>query len=202
VVEEGSPMLQYTDKARDWIAKIIEQQPEQDYVVRLQITGRGSSGFQYDMGLVKEDEATPDDVVVDNGRFRTLVDVKSAENLRGATVDLVEQLGQSNLKIDNPNPLWSDPVAVAVQKVLDEEINPGVAGHGGWVQLLDVRDGIAYIQMGGGCHGCGMSNVTLKQGVEVAIQRAAPSIHTVLDTTDHAAGTNPYYRATGASPFA
>ena len=169
------------------------------------IVGRGPGGFQYDMGLMKEDEVTAEDVVVDNGVFRTAVDPESAKNLEGATIDLVEHMGQSNLKIDNPNPVWTDPVAMKVQKVLDDEINPGVSSHGGWVQLLDVKDGKAFIKMGGGCQGCGMANVTLKQGVEVAIKRAVPEITAVLDTTDHASGSNPFYQPAkggGDSPFA
>jgi Fe/S biogenesis protein NfuA len=196
-------MLQYTDEARDWIAKIIDQQTEKDYVVRLAVRGRGPGGFQYDMGLEKSDETRSEDVVVDNGVFKTVVDPQSAENLKGATIGLVEHLGQANLKIDNPNPLWTDPLALRVQQVLDDEVNPGVASHGGWVQLLDVRDATAYIQMGGGCQGCGMANVTLKQGVEVAIKRAVPEIVAVLDTTDHASGSNPFYQPAkgGASPF-
>jgi Fe/S biogenesis protein NfuA len=197
-------VLEFTDKARDWIAKIIDAQTDKDYAVRLAITGRSASGFQYDMGLMKPDEAKPEDVVVDNGVFKTYLDTESAAQLDGAKVDLVENLGQSSLKIDNPNPVWSDPIAAAVQQVLDAEINPGVAGHGGYVQLLDFKDGTAYVKMGGGCQGCGMASVTLKQGVEVAIKRAVPQVATVLDTTDHASGANPFYSPAkgGASPFA
>lgn len=197
-------MLEFTDKARDWIAKIIDAQPDKDYAVRLAITGRSAGGFQYDMGLMKPDEAKPSDVAIDNGVFKTYVDPESAKALEGAKVDLVETLGQSSLKIDNPNPAWADPLAAAVQQVLDDEINPGVASHGGYVQLLDVKDGTAFVKMGGGCQGCGMASVTLKQGVEVAIKKAVPQIVTVLDTTDHASGANPFYQASkggGDSPF-
>jgi Fe/S biogenesis protein NfuA len=197
-------MLEFSEKARDWIAKIIDAQPEKDYSVRLAVTGRSAGGFQYDMGLMKLDEAKPDDVIVDNGVFKTYMDQGSAAQLDGAKVELVENLGQSSLKIDNPNPVWSDPIAAAVQQVLDEEINPGVASHGGYVQLLEFKDGTAYVKMGGGCQGCGMASVTLKQGVEVAIKRVVPQVTTVLDTTDHASGSNPYYSPAkgGDSPFA
>lgn len=197
-------MLTFNDKARDWIAKIIDSQAEKDYGVRLSIAGRGPEGFRYDMGLLKLSEAKPDDTVVDNGVFKTFVDATSAPHLKGATIDLVESMGQSSLKIDNPNPLWSDAVSLAVQHVLDTEINPGVASHGGHVSLLEVKDGKAYVALGGGCQGCGMANVTLKQGIEVAIQRAVPEILQVLDTTDHASGANPYYQPAkgGASPYA
>ncbi len=196
-------MLTYTDKARSWIQKIIESQPTTGYAVRLGIAGRGPGGWMYDMGLMLDAESKPGDIVVDNGAFKTYVDAESAKNLQGCTVDLVETPGQVGLKVDNPNPLWTDPVATAVQKVLDDEINPNVASHGGFVQLLDVKEGTAFVLLGGGCQGCGMASVTLKQGVEVAIRRAVPQIHRVLDTTDHAAGANPYYQPAkgGASPF-
>jgi len=151
-----------------------------------------------------EAERRPDDVVVDAGGFNIYIGPESARNLQGATVDFVDQGGDSGFKIDNPNPVWSDPNAMAVQRVLDTEINPGVAMHGGHVALLDVKDDTVYIALGGGCQGCGMADVTLKQGIEVAIKKAVPSITKVLDTTDHAAGANPYYKPSkgGESPFA
>jgi Fe-S cluster biogenesis protein NfuA len=80
-----------------------------------------------------------------------------------------------------------------VQSVLDSDINLGVASHGGVVQLIDVRDNNVFIQMGGGCQGCGQANVTLKHGVETAIRRMVPEVGAIYDTTDHAAGRNPYY---------
>ena len=90
---------------------------------------------------------------------------------------------------------WADPLARRVQQVLDTQVNPGVAAHGGFVNLLEVKDNVAYIQLGGGCQGCAQVDLTLKQGIEVAIQRQVPEIVAVRDTTDHAAGTNPYFEA-------
>ncbi|MBM4003971.1 MAG: thioredoxin [Planctomycetes bacterium] len=84
-----------------------------------------------------------------------------------------------------------------VEEVLRSQVNPYVAAHGGVVRLIDVRDNTAFLQMGGGCQGCGMANVTLRQGVEVAIRAAVPEIGDILDTTDHAAGRNPYYAPSG-----
>jgi len=80
-----------------------------------------------------------------------------------------------------------------VQQVLDERINPSVASHGGHIALIDVKADTAYIRLEGGCQGCGMADVTLKQGIEVEIKSAVPAILQVLDVTDHAGGTNPYY---------
>ena len=82
-----------------------------------------------------------------------------------------------------------------IEEVLENEVNPAVAGHGGVVTLIDVQDNNVFIKMGGGCQGCGMAAVTLKHGVETAIRQAVPEVGAIYDTTDHAAGRNPYYAA-------
>lgn len=93
-----------------------------------------------------------------------------------------------------PKPGLATPEARAIRELLDRVINPQVASHGGHITLVDVDGPRAYIRMEGGCQGCGMANLTLKQGVEVQIKQAVPSIQQVLDVTDHAEGTNPYYQ--------
>ncbi|PYN43337.1 MAG: hypothetical protein DMD95_14030 [Candidatus Rokuibacteriota bacterium] len=80
-----------------------------------------------------------------------------------------------------------------VQELIDSMINPAVAGHGGFVELIDVQDNRVYLQMGGGCQGCGAADITLKAGIERLIKEEIPEVSEVLDTTDHAAGANPYY---------
>jgi Fe-S cluster biogenesis protein NfuA len=87
----------------------------------------------------------------------------------------------------------ADEIKKKVQSILDQEINPAVAAHGGWVELIDVRRNEVFIRMGGGCVGCGMADVTLKQGVEKTIREAIPHVGAIMDTTDHASGRNPYY---------
>lgn len=87
----------------------------------------------------------------------------------------------------------SGAIRAKVEAVLRNEINPGIASHGGFIELLDVQGSTVYIRMGGGCQGCGMASVTLKQGVERAIRAEVPEVGAILDTTDHAAGTNPFY---------
>ena len=82
-----------------------------------------------------------------------------------------------------------------VQELIDTMINPAVAGHGGYVELIDVQESRVYLQMGGGCQGCGAADVTLKSGIERLIKEELPEITEVLDTTDHASGSNPYYAA-------
>ncbi|MFQ5600248.1 MAG: iron-sulfur cluster assembly accessory protein [Candidatus Krumholzibacteriia bacterium] len=196
-------MVTVTDAAKKQIAEILSSQEEKDYCIRLAIMGRGPQGFEYELALLREKEKTENDVAVECGAFTMLLDAKSLDNLKGVTLDFVEQSGGIGFKIDNPNPLWRDPVALKVQRVIDTEINPGVASHGGHVVLLDVKANRAFIRLGGGCQGCGMANVTLKQGIEVAIKQAVPEIEEVLDTTDHAAGDNPFYQPAkgGESPF-
>ncbi len=87
-----------------------------------------------------------------------------------------------------------DEIRAQVQSLIDNEINPAVAGHGGFIDLIDVKDKNVYVRLGGGCQGCAASTVTLKQGVEAAIRRHLPDIGEVFDTTDHAGGMNPYYQ--------
>jgi Fe/S biogenesis protein NfuA len=87
----------------------------------------------------------------------------------------------------------SADLTTRVQELIDSTINPAVAGHGGFVQLVDVKENKVYLQMGGGCQGCGAADITLKSGIERLIKEEIPEIEEVLDTTDHASGENPYY---------
>ena len=82
-----------------------------------------------------------------------------------------------------------------VQVILDDEINPAVAAHGGYITLLDVQGTRVFVQLGGGCQGCAMSTATLKHGVESTLKSQIPEITEILDTTDHAAGDNPFYQS-------
>lgn len=93
-----------------------------------------------------------------------------------------------------PKPGLDTPNGKAVAELLDSQINPAVAAHGGHIALVDVDEDTVYIRLEGGCQGCGMADVTLKQGVEVEIKRAVPAIAHVLDVTDHGGGENPYYQ--------
>ena len=86
-----------------------------------------------------------------------------------------------------------DEIRARVEHLLETQINPAVASHGGWVELLGVRANNVFLQLGGGCQGCGMADVTLKQGIETLLREEIPELGEVLDQTDHAAGRNPYY---------
>ncbi len=196
-------VITIAEEARAKILDLRSAEEQEALALRIEILGKAGSGFRYDLQFVPETEKNADDVVVDGGGFQVFVDPKSAADLKGSRLVWVESQFQSGFKIENPNPVWSDPAAVAVQTVIDEKINPGVAGHGGYVTLLDVKGDTAYISLGGGCQGCGMAAVTLKQGIEVMIKEGVPAIRDVVDTTDHAGGTNPYYQPSkgGESPY-
>lgn len=197
--------LTITPIAKEQILAAIAEEERQGLGLRVAISGRGPAGFRYSLDLVAPGENLPDDLVVEEGDFKIFVDKKSAPKLEGTTIDFVIRLQESGFKFDNPNSMWSDGHAQKVQEVIDQRINPSIAAHGGFVTLLDVRDDVAYISFGGGCQGCGMVDVTLKQGVQVMIKEAVPELKDVLDTTDHAAGTNPYYQEPSAgaeSPIA
>ena len=196
-------MITVTPSARSKILELLQSQGRANLALRAAIAGRGPEGFQYRLNFVPEEERAADDTVMESDGFKVLVDAQSASNLTGATIDFVEGPHGSGFKIENPNPLWTEPRALAIQRVFDEEINPAVAQHGGWVSLLEVKDDVAYIQLGGGCQGCGMVDVTLKQGIEVRIREAVPGIREIIDTTDHAGGRNPYFQPAkgGRSPF-
>ena len=186
------PLLTVTPAALRKIDAVRKSAGNPTDHLRIGVKGRRGATFEYEFALVGPVGQQPDDLAIDHPGLRVLVDPKSVELLRGTTVD-VDPTGQS-IDIANPNEGWKDELAQRVQKVLDSEINPAVQMHGGLVTLLDVKDGAAYIEMGGGCQGCGMKDVTLRQGIEGAFKRSVPEITQIIDTTDHVAGTNPYYQ--------
>ncbi len=197
-------MITFSEVAHAKLMELLAAEGRQGSALRFSIAGRRGGVFQYRLAFMKPEDREAGDVVVDARGFQVVVDAASAPYVAGTSVDYIETPSQSGFKIDNPNPLWNDPVAWAVQRLIDEEINPAVASHGGFVHLLEVRDGVAYVELGGGCQGCGMAHVTLKRGVEARILEAVPGVRQVVDTTDHAGGTNPYFRPAeaGSSPYA
>lgn len=189
------PVLRATDEATKQIAHILEQEQLSDQAVRVAISERSPTGFQYQLEFCDASERRPDDLVFEQGTLLFYIAGDSVEDLRGTKLDYVDTGFSAGFKFDNPNrpKLLEDPIAERVYRVLQDEVNPSVASHGGNVQLLDVKDGTAFVRLGGGCQGCGQADVTVKEGIQTAIRTAVPEIHTVLDVTDHAAGTNPYF---------
>jgi Fe/S biogenesis protein NfuA len=197
-------VLRLTDTARQRIAQALAQgNPPRDHI-RIEVGVRNGE-FDYRMAALGAEEIGADDRVAEENGFRVVLDPLSAERLAGATVDWEETLLGSGFTFDNPNRPASAVLPTGVRDdlegslpdrirmLLDSEINPAIAAHGGRVALVDVRDGRVYLAFGGGCHGCGLVDVTLKQGIEARIREVAPEVVEVVDTTDHASGENPFY---------
>ncbi len=192
--------LNFTDNAKERILHFLEAQKSQG-VSALRLAGTRS---EQKLWLVRPEDRQETDRVFSAGEFEVFADPMSASNFDGATVDFVQGLMQSGFRVFHPSPSWDDPLAQSVQDVLDTQINPGVASHGGVVELEGVRDGFAIIRFGGGCQGCAASTVTLKHGVERTLLEQVKGLAGVRDATDHASGENPYFKSTdaaGSSPF-
>ena len=190
-------MITITELAKKKVVEVADSTGRTGDALRVAVRNGGTPRVAYALDFVPKNQASPDDVVVDAGTFKIHVDPASAPFLKDAVIDYVDGLTESGFKVEAPNagPAKPEgPVAEAIQKVIADKINPAIAAHGGWVALVGVQDDKAFLQLGGGCQGCGMVNVTLKQGIEVMIKEAVPQITQVLDTTDHAGGTNPYYQ--------
>lgn len=185
----GGQPLTVTEAARDRIQQVMASKNLEGHSLRVSIQGRGPTGWQYGMTFEAPEGRREEDTVLDAGGLSVLIDPETLKRAQGSKIDFAD----GGFQIENPNPAWDDPRAQKIQELLDTQINPAVARHGGFVQLMDVQGDTAYVLLGGGCVGCGMVDVTLKQGVEVMIKEALPDIEHVVDTTDHASGTNPYY---------
>ena len=165
-----------------------------DAVLRVRILAKDGPHFRYEIALEDPRERAADDLAVEADGLTVVLDPESATDLAGAIIELDPAVMGGGLRIENPNEGWQDPIARAVQEVLDRQINPGVGSHGGQVTLVEVKEGTAFMRFGGGCQGCAAVDVTLKQGVEKAVRSMVPAIQAIVDVTDHDAGANPYYQ--------
>jgi Fe/S biogenesis protein NfuA len=199
------PVLAVTDPAREKILEVRSSEPNPDTLALwVEISGQSAGAFSYTMELRPVADAGPGDAVQRHDDLSVVIAADSIEPLAGATLDFTG----AGMVIQNPNkpsagpargaPPEADlsgPVAQAVLTVLDEEINPAIAAHGGRADLVAVDEGVAYLRLSGGCQGCGLASVTLSQGIEVAILDGVPEIESVIDVTDHASGDNPYFES-------
>ncbi len=192
-------MIEFTEAARERILAFFAEEEGTALAVRVSVQNPSPVAPEYEMSLIELQEMEECDERHSVDGFDLVVDSESARILQDTRIDWVESIEGSGFKFDNPNikPLGSEPLAgplvERVQRVIDEHINPGVATHGGAVHLVDIRDGIVYLQMGGGCQGCGMASVTLTQGIKQVFMKLVPEIVDIQDVTDHAAGTDPYF---------
>ncbi len=196
--------LTLTTPAREQILAAMNIEGRKAHGLRLIVKQAGSPNQQFGLSLVERPTADGSEVIVDADGIKVFLERHQLQYVDGATIDYLSGPSGSGFKIDSPYQVPvlpgmagtppAGPLAEAVQKVINEQINPGVASHGGRVTLVDVKDDIAYVRFGGGCQGCSSADVTLKQGVATMIKSAVPEVKDVLDITEHAAGANPYYR--------
>lgn len=192
-------MIQVSDSAQQYFLRLMEQQDLEDVALRMLVIQPGTPAADCQLGFCSEGEQASDDVTVPLAGFNLYIDAASAPWLDDALVDYEPSDLGGQITVKAPNikgqaPGADAPLAERVDYVLQSEINPMVAAHGGIVTLVDVtEDRTVVLQFGGGCHGCGMVDVTLKQGIETTLRERIPEIAGVRDVTDHAAGENPYY---------
>lgn len=198
-------MIQISDSARNYFRHLLAQQDIDGLGIRVKAVDAGTPRADCVLEYCAADDLAGDERRIDCGGFELFVDAASVDWLEGAGIDYQVDATGGQLTIRAPRikgsvPGADAPLADRVRYVLDVEINPQIAAHGGRVRLVDAgADGVVLLQFGGGCHGCGMADVTLKQGIEKTLRRHFPEITAVRDATDHASGSNPYFRHRGGA---
>lgn len=198
-------VLAVAPDALEMIISLREQEPgEEEYGLLIEVTGIRAGQFQYELSFSPVSDAGEGSVVERHGDLAIILRRDDVEKLEGASLAMTDQ----GLAMNNPNtPMspvrqggpppgeLSGPLADQIQQVLSTQVNPAIASHGGAAELVSVDGSIAYMRLSGGCQGCGMAAVTLKQGIERILVEAIPDLTEVVDVTDHASGDNPYYEA-------
>jgi Fe/S biogenesis protein NfuA len=202
-----SEILRVTEKAQEMVLEIRAGEDNAgSLALWLEVNGTANGSYTYDMWFQPAADASSADAVEEFDDLKVVVAASSVDKMRGATLD-VGQAADQGLVMLNPNapapqsrtaanypePDLSTPVALKILEILEQEVNPQIAMHGGWADLVAFDDGTAYVRMSGGCQGCGLAKVTLSQGIAVAIKDAVPEVVEIVDVTDHASGENPYY---------
>jgi len=195
--------LRVSDAALVQVMGILEAEDDPEALgLRVAVTGTRGVEYAYDLSFEERAEAADDDVIYNQGDLVVMIPADSVDALWGATLDLPSSEGQGGLVIRNPNrpdPLanmdieLTGTVTERINQLLDQQVNPALAAHGGFASLIEVRESTAVVTMGGGCQGCAVSAVTLREGIQKAILENVPEITEVVDSTDHDAGENPFY---------
>jgi Fe/S biogenesis protein NfuA len=207
----AAPRLEVTAVARSQLAVVLGRQAE-PAALRILVKNPGGAPPQYDMALEPVGAQRPGDTVLEFDGIRVFIDAESLPAVEGATVDfrndplqpgfLIEPPAGESVEVPDQFDTTS-PLAAQVETVLEHHVNPSIAAHGGYAHLLGVKDDVVFVALGGGCQGCSMASVTLKQGIEQILKQMIPRIRQVVDATDHALGSNPFYTADkgGESPL-
>ena len=197
------------EKAIAKILEIKEQEPgDNDYALFLQIDGVQGNQYTYDLSFLDLEQARSDDKRLEFEDLVVIIASKDLDKFNNAKLELSDDPAAPGLTMDNPNtpspeifgnpdemPELTGELAEKVQTVLESQINPAIASHGGVAQLVGVEGQDIYLKLGGGCQGCGMAQVTLTQGIETSLREAIPEIGNIIDATDHASGDNPYFES-------
>ena len=207
-------VLTMTDEARNVVIDAMNgEAPSETLALWVEVTGTRGAGYAYDLYFSELNLAPEDAAIGRDGDVTIVIPAASVERLRGSRLEFANE-GGGGLVLVNPNSpsleeinpgVPADILALGVEGtlgsiavvVLEEQINPSIAQHGGRADLIamDEEKGIAYIKLSGGCQGCSMSRMTLSQGIETSLRESIPEITKVLDVTDHASGDNPFYTA-------
>ena len=199
-------MIEITPAARSQIQSFVDQAVVQDPALRIELdrTNQSPLSRNYAISLVERDDRERTEIAINVDEIRVFLNLDTSNLLSGATIDWVEENGASGFRVEDPKAReqakvqkselrLSGPMAERVQAVFDDVINPAIASHGGYVELVDVDDDTLYLRMGGGCQGCAASAATLRMGIERMVREQVPEIQDIIDVTDHTAGVNPYY---------
>jgi len=192
-------MINITDSAQEYLTDLLEKQEVEGISVRIFILDAGTPRAETCISFCRPGEEKDDDEVKNYKTFKTFIEQRSIPFLEDAVVDFQKDSMGGQLTIKAPNsrlPKISDDSTVEdrVNYVLYNEVNPGLAAHGGHVSLEEIfEETIAVLRFGGGCQGCGMVDVTLKDGVEKALLSQIPQLTEVRDVTDHSITENAYY---------
>lgn len=192
-------MVEITESAQAYLVELLSKQDDKDIGIRIFIADPGTPMAETCIAYCRPGEEQGDDEKIEYSGFTAWIDDRSQPFLVDAMVDYAEDRMGGQLTIKAPNskvPQVSDdsPIEDRVNYVLHSQINPGLAAHGGMVNLVEVvEDGIAILQFGGGCQGCGMVDMTLKDGVERTLLEQLPQLKGVRDITDHSVTENAYY---------
>ena len=194
------PVMTLTEPAHTKLVELRDEEPEGNRLgVRIEILSDTGPDFTYDLSFATLTKAELTDRIDNHNGLRTIIPAKDVDNLQGATLDY-ERDGLVLRNPNKPKPIQlgtltiDGELAAEVKSIIDSEINPALDAHGGFVTFAGHDDeSVVYLTMGGGCHGCSMSRMTMMQGVQTMIREKIPAVTKVVDVTDHATGENPFY---------
>ena len=193
-------IINITKSAEEYLAKLIQDKNETDLSIRIFISDPGTPKAETCLAYCKPEEAMPDDMILNLDLINVNIEKRSIPFLKDCEVNFDNDTfgGQLTIKAPNarlPNISPDSPVEDRINYVIYNEINPMLASHGGEGSLVEFNDkNIAVLQFGGGCQGCGMVDVTLKDGIEKTLIDQIPEVKAVKDLTDHSINDNAYYK--------